>query len=146
MPSKVVNKYKKRGWSFYMSRSQFDQDDRAFSDAARWIGDSQSWVIKHNLKGVTPPGPVNGFSKPLSRDPCCLASWYLRPEDDEKFIPVPPKLERDIQRSKFLFYKYVTIFDSDPDSRSWFFPGNCQAYRFALAGLLQSQVVEGKHL
>lgn len=43
---RVIEKYQECGWSFYTSRSQFDQEDRAFGDAAGWIGDSQSWVIK----------------------------------------------------------------------------------------------------
>ncbi|KAI0087717.1 hypothetical protein BDY19DRAFT_892207 [Irpex rosettiformis] len=73
----IIKKYRLRGWKFEWERGALDGDDPAFGDAARWIGDTQSWVIKLDTHGVTRPPPVNEFSQPLTRDPCCMTSWWM---------------------------------------------------------------------
>lgn len=55
----IIAKYEKCGWTFHMSHGELEKQDRVFTNAICWIGDSQSWVIKLDLDGVTPPPPVS---------------------------------------------------------------------------------------
>ena len=141
---RILDKYENLGWQLCGEprgwyRSQYDL---AFIGVARWIGDSHSWVIELDVDGVTLPPPVNEFSQPMTRDPCCLTSWWLKPGENDEPPNVPPKLVHGIQSSKLLTYNYVTLFDPESGKQQ----PNCQAYKYSREGLRKDQLVQGKHL
>lgn len=109
----IIAKYEKRGWTFCMSRGDLEKHDRAFTNAIRWIGDSESWIIKLDLDGVTPPPPVNDFSRPLTRDPCCFTSWWLKANSPYAswIVRDPSALTTETQSSKSLSHSYASVFD-----------------------------------
>ena len=72
----VLQKYSDRGFEFTTTRANTHlSHDPAIASQSRWIGDKHSWVFELPTEGVTLPPPVTELSRPLTRDPCYLATW-----------------------------------------------------------------------
>lgn len=99
-----VTEWKPRGWTFhqYLSSVQYDS---AF-EVARWIGDSQSWVLKLPTKGVDPPSAVNPSSQALTKDPSYITSWTIEHNEGSGF----PTVWTRVLEHPALFYRYMATY------------------------------------
>lgn len=90
-----------RGWKLhqYLSSVQYDS---AFT-VGRWIGDSQSWVLKLPLEGVTPPSSINPSSQALTKDSSYMTSWTIEHNEDSGF----PIVWTRVLEHPALFYRYM---------------------------------------
>jgi hypothetical protein len=104
----AVEKYEARGWHTQLAPNPIDSNrnqQRAFTDGARWLDDQYSWTIRISTQGVDPPPLRTPLSPRPERDLVYCTNWALQPYG-------VPYMSYKIVQANWLARTYVLLDDA----------------------------------